>query len=139
MEIFEGDALNRMIFQRYSQNPRGWSFSVSRSPQDGFFDAFVGGPEASWHLKLDTIFKPSPFVLGAQTELAQPALDSKPLSFGFRRIEPSQATDLQPDSPDAMRRLFALLGSTDPVVPSSPGSYVQGPSCSPTRGCGPAR
>ncbi|HEV2390208.1 MAG TPA: hypothetical protein VGS04_05735, partial [Nitrososphaerales archaeon] len=66
MEIFEGDTLYRMLLQRYSKNPRGWSFTVSPSSSGGFFDARVGGPEESWHLKLDTIYKPSPFVLGAK-------------------------------------------------------------------------
>ncbi|MDA4117584.1 MAG: hypothetical protein OK455_04490 [Thaumarchaeota archaeon] len=128
MEILEGETLYRTLLQRYSRNPEGWSFTISRSASNGFFDAFVGAPDDSWHLKLDTIFKPSPFVLGAKVEVDQSKVRPlSPLSFGFRKIRPSEAPALQDDSPEGMRRLLAILSSSRPVVPSNSGSYVQGP------------
>jgi hypothetical protein len=134
MEILEGDALHRTLLQRYSKNPRGWSFTVSPSPSNGFFDALVGCPDESWHLKLDTIFKPSPFVLGAKTDqdLSERAL--APLSFGFRKVNPQDAPALLDDSQEGMSRLLAFLGSVNPVAPTALGSYIQGPYVFTSRG-----
>ncbi len=127
MEIFEGDALYRELLERYSKNPRGWSFTVSPSPHNGFFDALVGGPEESWHLKLDTIFKPFPFVLGARTEKDLSREAPAAISFGFRRVSPQEAPALLDDTTGGMKRLLAFLGSVHPIAPTSPGSYIQGP------------
>lgn len=126
MEILEGEALHRMLLERYSRSPKGWSFTISPSPRNGFYDARVAGPEESWLLKLDTIFKPSPFVIGARTD-GDVAKVAPPLSFGFRRLEPSEAMSFVDDSPEGMRRLLAYLGAVAPTVPSAPGSYLQGP------------
>jgi hypothetical protein len=127
MEIFEGDALYRMLLQRYSKNPRGWSFTISPSPNNGFFDARVGGPEESWHLKLDTIYKPSPFVLGAKTDQGLSTSSPAPLSFGFRKVDPQEAPALLDDSLEGMGRLLAFLSTVNPVAPTGPGNYIQGP------------
>jgi hypothetical protein len=134
MEILEGEALYRMLLQRYSREPRGWSFTISPSPSNGFFDARVGGPDESWHLKLDTIFKPSPFVLGAKTEQDQSKTPPATLSYGFRRVDPQQAPALLDDSQEGMNRLLAFLGSLEPVAPTGPGRYVQGPFVFNSRG-----
>ena len=134
MEILEGEAMYRTLLQRYSKNPRGWSFTISPSSRDGFFDARVGGPEESWHLKLDTIFKPSPFVLGARTDQDLSRGPLAPLSFGFRRVSPQQAPGLLDDSPEGMSRLLAFLSSINPVAPTGPGSYIQGPYVYASRG-----
>jgi hypothetical protein len=127
MEILEGEALYSVLLQRYSKNPRGWSFTISPSSRNGFFDARVGGPDESWHLKLDTIFKPSPFVLGAKTDQGPSDGSPAPLSFGFRRVNPKEAPALLDDSPEGMDRLLAYLGSVNPVAPTGPGNYIQGP------------
>jgi len=134
MEILEGEALYRTLLQRYSKNPRGWSFTISPSPLSGFFDARVGGPDESWHLKLDTIYKPSPFVLGARTDQDLSKNSPAPLSFGFRKVSPQEAPALLDDSQDGMDRLLAFLSSVNPVAPTGPGSYIQGPYVYTTRG-----
>jgi len=127
MEILEGDALYRTLLQRYYKNPRGWSFTISPSASNGFFDARVGGPDESWHLKLDTIYKPSPFVLGAKTDQDLHRNSPAPLSFGFRRVDPQKAPALLDDSHEGMDRLLAFLSTVNPVAPTGPGSYIQGP------------
>jgi len=134
MEILEGDALYRMLLQRYSKNPRGWSFTISPSPSNGFFDARVGGPDESWHLKLDTIYKPSPFVLGAKTDQDLSKNSPAPLSFGFRRVDPQEAPALLDDSQEGMSRLLAFLRTVNPVAPTGPGNYIQGPYVYTSRG-----
>lgn len=136
MEILEGDALYRVLLQRYSKNPRGWSFTVSPSASNGFFDAHVGGPDESWHLKLDTIYKPSPFVLGAKTDQGVSRNSPAPLSFGFRRVDPQQAPSLLDDSQEGMARLLAFLSAVNPVAPTGTGSYIQGPYVFTSRGTG---
>jgi len=134
MEILEGEALYRVLLQRYSKDPRGWSFTISPSQRNGFFDAHLGGPEESWHLKLDTIFKPSPFVLGAKTDHEPSMTRVAPLSFGFRRVDSQEAPAILDDSPEGMTRLLAFLGSVSPVAPTLPGNYVQGPYLYTNRG-----
>jgi hypothetical protein len=133
MEILEGDALYRVLLQSYSKNPRGWSFTVSPSP-GGFFDARLGGPDESWHLKLDTIYKPSPFVLGAKTDQDLSGSSPAPLSFGFRRVDPQEAPALLEGSHEGMDRLLAFLSAVNPVAPTVPGSYIQGPYVFTSRG-----
>lgn len=134
MEILEGDALYRVLLQRYSKDPRGWSFTISPSRSNGFFDARVGGPDESWHLKLDTIYKPSPFVLGAKTEPDLARNPPSPLSFGFRRVNPQEAPVILDDSQEGMARLLAFLSRVNPVAPTGPGSYIQGPYVFSSRG-----
>jgi hypothetical protein len=133
MEVLEGDELYRMLLQRYSRNPRGWSFTISPSPSNGFFDARVGGPDESWQLKLDTIYKPSPFVLGAKTDQGL-SKSSNSFPFGFRRVDPQQAPALLDDSQEGMNRLLAFLSTVNPVAPTGQGSYIQGPYLFTNRG-----
>ena len=127
MEILEGGALYRTLLERYSKNPLGWSFVVSPSPTHGFYDARVGGPEESWHLKLDTIFKPSPFVLGTKSNEETPGDSPSPVSFGFRKVGREETLSLLDGSADGMSRLLGYLSSVNPVAPTSTGSYLQGP------------
>ncbi len=134
MEILEGEALYRVLIQRYSKDPRGWSFTISPSPSNGFFDARVGCPDESWHLKLDTIFKPSPFVLGARTDQDQSKRPPAPLSYGFRRVNPREAPSLLDDSQEGMNRLLSFLSKVNPVAPTGPGNYIQGPFVFSSRG-----
>ena len=67
MELLQGDALRRRILESYSRNPKGWSFIISPS-RSGFFDAVASGPDGAWMLKIDSIFKPLPMVVGSQAE-----------------------------------------------------------------------
>jgi hypothetical protein len=134
MEILEGDALYRVLLQSYSKDPRGWSFTISPSSGDGFFDARVGGPDESWHLKLDTIYKASPFVLGAKTDQDLSRSSPAPLSFGFRRVSPQEAPALLDDSHEGLDRLLAFLSAADPVAPTVPGDYIRGPYVFASRG-----
>jgi hypothetical protein len=124
MEILAGDELQRLLFQRYSKRPEGWSLTLSKSASYGFFDAFVTSPEESWQLKLDTVFKPSPLVLGAKVEVDESKLKPlSPFSFGFRSLGDEDAS--------------ALLASRRPVAPTTGGSYLQGPVVFSDRGAIP--
>jgi len=128
MEILEGRELKRLMLESYASNPRGWSFTVSPSPGSGFFDATVNGPDGAWMLKIDTLFKPSPIVIGSRAEAAA----RKPLGpfpYGYRELPPQLALKIvgEEDMGPAMRRrLLSVLGS-EPVVPERGGSYAEGP------------
>ncbi len=126
MEILEGESIHRALLQRYARNPDGWSFTLTPSTAHGFYDAFVSRPEETWHLKLDSIYKPSPLVLGANTELPPP----RPLStfpFGFRHVNPMRAARLAKGDEGSISSLLNLLSSSRPVAPEGGKSYVQGP------------
>jgi len=130
MEILEGRALMRRIMESYSRDPKGWSFMVSPSPGSAFFDATVSGPDAAWMLKIDTLFKPSPIIIGSAAE----ALTSKPqepFPYGYRELPPGLALQIMETegggpSLSARRQLLSVLKS-EPVVPESGGSYAEGP------------
>lgn len=128
MEILEGEALYRTLLQSYSRRPSGWNVTVSRSSRNGFFDALVvGGPEESWHLKLDSIFKPSPLILGARTDPDLSKEQDSPISFGFRKIGSRETPLPLDDSPGGIARLLAFLGSAKPEAPREGENYLQGP------------
>jgi hypothetical protein len=127
MEILDGTVISEIIFKRYARNPDGWSFTVSPSRSHGFYDAVITNAEESWHLKLDTIFKPNPMVLGSKSEvdLRQYAASSS-LSFGYRELNPWVVRDLEQEDEGAPR-LAELISSLAPVVPEAGKAYAQGP------------
>jgi len=129
MEVLEGDALYDRIFRRYARDQRGWSFTVSPSATHGFFDALVANGQEGWQLKFDTIYKPSPIVIGASIESVKPARRTPVggLSFGFRELQPSWVEQLRAEEVTIPRQLAALLASMKPVVPQEGRMYAQGP------------
>jgi hypothetical protein len=135
MEILEGRVLADLLLEKYSKSPRGWSFVVAPSRTHGFFDAFVSNPEQSWQIKMDSIFKPIPLVLGTQTEAEQRRISSlSPVTFGFRKFDPKLALRLLGGSPeedepssDGLSFDLSSILNSDPVVPREGGSYAQGP------------
>ena len=130
MEILEGSELKRRMLESYARNPRGWSFTVSPSQSSGFFDAAVAGPDGVWMLKIDSLFKPSPIVIGSQAEALQ-RRQGGPFPYGYRDLPPELALQLMgergegPSGP-VRRSLFSVLRS-EPVVPERGGSYAEGP------------
>jgi hypothetical protein len=137
MEILEGQTLADVLLRRYSKDPRGWSFIVAPARAHGFYDAIVASPDQSWHLKMDSVFKPAPLIVGARTEVDHGRVDSlSPTSFGFRELDPSMIVKFLSSSygseggrpePDGLGpKLESLLG-LEPVVPRPGRSYAQGP------------
>jgi hypothetical protein len=128
--MLEGRDLRKRILDSYSRDPRGWRFEVSPSPISGSFDATVSGPDGGWLLKIDSLFKPSPIVVGspAGTLLGKPG---EPFPYGYRQLPPDLAlqimgSDYSASSPALRRRLVSVLRS-EPVVPEEGRSYAQGP------------
>ena len=130
MEILEGSELKRRMLENYARDPKGWSFTISPSMTSGFFDATVSGPDGAWMLKIDSLFKPYPTVIGSQAE----ALRRRPedhFPYGYRGLSPELALQLmgggsETQSGPLRRRLLSVLRS-EPVVPEKGGSYAEGP------------
>jgi hypothetical protein len=133
MELMRGNALFRHLLDQYSRKPLGWNFTIGRSPRDSFFDGLVSGPEEAWQIKLDSIFKPTPIVLGAKldTGIANPLGTNFP-SYGYRKLQPEVMLKLfkeiyEESNQGAATNLDHLLGSLSPVAPVKGGSYAEGP------------
>jgi hypothetical protein len=130
MEILEGSELKRRMLETYAKDPRGWSFTISPSPSSGFLDATVAGPDYAWMLKIDSLFKPTPIVIGSPAESLR-RRPGGPFPYGYRDLPPELALQLMgggretPSGP-LQRRLLSVLGS-EPVVPEIGGSYAEGP------------
>lgn len=130
MELLNGKSLSRYLLDKYSKKPKGWNFVIAPSAKDNFFDALVTGPEESWQIKIDSIFKPSPLMLGTKVEVESGPLPPKMLPYGYRKLDPETVLKLLNDMTEEDRvptSLESILESIDPVAPSEQGSYAQGP------------
>jgi hypothetical protein len=133
MELLSGEALSKYLLEKYSRNPKGWNFTIAPAVKDNFFDALVSGPEENWQLKIDSIFKPSPIVLGAKVET--PLRRSVPKgvfpSYGYRKLEPEVILKIlreqTSDEPENSGNLDKIIGSLEPTAPTRGGSYAEGP------------
>ena len=130
MDLLEGKDLKKRMTECYSRNPKGWSFVLSPSPRSGFFDAAVSGPDMAWMLKLDTLFKPSPIVIGSEVE-AFPRRPRGPFSYGYRALPPELALQIMAGEVAGPREktLAQLLSvmKSEPVAPEMGGTYAEGP------------
>jgi hypothetical protein len=133
MELIRGSALFRHLLDQYSKKPIGWNFTIAPSEKDRFFDALVSGPDESWRLKIDSIFKPSPLVIGAKTDAPQGPASSPSAPYGYRKIDAEflfkLIREIAPEDSQASKtkNLDQLLGSLEPVKPVENGSYIEGP------------
>lgn len=130
MEVLEGRELRKRLLESYSRDPNGWSFTVSPSPASGFFDAVVSGPERAWMLKIDSLYKPSPMVIGSPAEALRRRPEG-PFPYGYRDLPPELALRFMGGEGagrdrDVRRRLLSMLKS-EPVVPEVGRSYAEGP------------
>ena len=70
MEILENKAIAKYLFEKYCSNPKNWNFVISTtSLKHGFFDATVSTTDEVWQLKIDSIYKPLPLVVGTKVDL----------------------------------------------------------------------
>lgn len=130
MEFLEGERLRRRILESYSKNPRGWDFVISPS-KSGFYDAFVSGPEGTWMLKIDSLFKPAPAILGSPVEAVPRPKPASPFPYGYRKLSPELALQMlggesHRSRAQATATLLSVLKS-ETVVPEEGRSYAHGP------------
>lgn len=129
MDVLDGDVLYDIILKKYTRNQRGWSFRISPSERYGF-DGLVTNGKEGWQLKFDTIFRPSPIVIGAPSEQnSTGGLRANAFPFGFRELEPSLFQRLLggEDGSSVPAEVASILASVKPVVPRPGKLYAQGP------------
>ncbi len=141
MEILQDNNLAKYLFEKYSSNPRNWSFLISANPlRDGFFDATISNVDEVWQLKIDSIYKPIPIIIGAKVDLDATRIERRigtaSPAFGYRKLEPSvmmtmlrQLTQEQKKNAEGGlgNYINSLLASLEPVAPVVGGNYAYGP------------
>jgi hypothetical protein len=97
MDILKGNEVWEEIVKKYNKKPSLWHTLEYKSPS-GFYDLLIFNPENTYLLKKDTVYKPSPLVIGMrldETEYHKTILkgDNKTIAqvirsptYGFRQI-----------------------------------------------------
>lgn len=131
MKFLEGENLRRHLLESYSKNPKGWSFVISPSGKHGFCDAVVSGPDGTWMLKMDSVFKPTPIVLGSPTEDSPKLEPAGPFPYGYRNLPPELVLQMLRDEEypprDKAAADFLSLLKSETTVPEEGRSYAEGP------------
>jgi hypothetical protein len=131
MKLLEGESLRRHLLESYSKNPKGWSFVISPSGKHGFCDAVVSGSDGTWMLKMDSIFKPSPIVLGSPIDDSPKLKPAGTFPYGYRNLPPELILQMlrgegYPPGDKAAANFLSLLKS-ETVVPEEGRPYAEGP------------
>ena len=135
LDILEGNNLATNLFERYSANSRNWKFVVSVTQQNGnFYDAIVSNPNEVWQLKIDSIYKPNPLIIGTKVDVDPLKFnDNTHMPFGYRRLDPKKIGKIlsnineSEDTRALSTYIASLISSTKPEVPSPNNSYAYGP------------
>jgi hypothetical protein len=135
LDILEGNNLATNLFERYSANSRNWKFVVSVTQQNGnFYDAIVSNPNEVWQLKIDSIYKPNPLIIGTKVDVDPLKFnDNTHMPFGYRRLDPKKIGKIlsniseSEDTSALSSYISSLISSTKPEVPSPNNSYAYGP------------
>ena len=135
MDILEGNNLATNLFERYSANSRNWKFVVSVSQQNGnFYDAIVSNPNEVWQLKIDSIYKPNPLIIGTKVDVDPLRFnDNTHMPFGYRKLDSKKIGKIlsniseNEDTSALSSYIGSLISSTKPEVPSPNNSYAYGP------------
>jgi len=136
MEVLEGNTLAKSLFERYSANAHDWRFEISVSERSGsFFDAIVSSPNEVWQLKIDSIYKPNPLIIGTKIDVdpIKFSNDKNAFSFGYRKLDPIRlqkalVNEVSESENKALDSLLAsLITSVEPEVPRPNNSYAYGP------------
>ena len=150
MEYMVREDVFKEFIRKYDRNPKGWSFFVGQSPS--FWDVLIIGPDETWQLKVDTIFKPKPLALGVRFEekpsikIPKEALANMPnIPYGFRPlpvltikslVRKVESQQLKPE--DAVKELINHLRNVQPKpvaeltprVPTAIGPHLMLPELS---------
>jgi hypothetical protein len=146
MEILEDKVIARHLFEKYCSNPRNWNFVISISSlRDGFFDATVSNTDEVWQLKLDSIYKPMPLVVGTKVDIdstmIERGINTNGVPFGFRKLDTPVIMDILKKVTDEQEermnmhnagsefddQFYSILRSIKTVRPTSGNNYAYGP------------
>lgn len=81
------------IWKKYNEDPRNWSFWISRDKKGEFYDLFIIHSNECYLIKLDTIYKPNPLGLGKKMKVDSDFTSKLPES-GFRKMDKSELEEL---------------------------------------------
>ena len=131
MKLLSGEGLRKDILESYFKNHKEWSFVISPSPEHGFYDAIVSGPDEAWMLKIDSLFKPVPIVIGSPVEAKPRSKSENPFPYGYRKVSRELVLrtlggEGYPPSDKRLASFLSLLRS-ETVVPEGGGHYAEGP------------
>jgi hypothetical protein len=135
LDILEGNNLASNLFQRYSANARNWKFVVSVSQINGnFYDAIVSNPNEVWQLKIDSIYKPNPLIVGAKVDVDPSKFsDNSHMPFGYRKLDTEiigkflSNMEENENANGISSYISSLIASSQPEVPTPNNSYAYGP------------
>jgi hypothetical protein len=135
LDILEGNNLATNLFERYSANSRNWKFVVSVSQMNGnFYDAIMSNLNEVWQLKIDSIYKPNPLIVGAKVDVDPVKFnDSTHMPFGYRKLDPKKIEKIlsniseNEDTNAISSYLSSVISSSEPEIPSPNNSYAYGP------------
>jgi len=63
MEVLKGDEVWEEVIKKYNKEPSSWRALEYESP-GGFYDLLIFNPGNTYLLKKDTVYKPTPLVIG---------------------------------------------------------------------------
>jgi hypothetical protein len=131
----EGNNLATNLFERYSANSRNWKFVVSVSQMNGnFYDAIVSNPNEVWQLKIDSIYKPYPLIVGTKVDVDPVKFNNNThMPFGYRKLDPKKIGKIlsniseNEDTNALSSYISSIISSAEPEVPTTNNSYAYGP------------
>jgi hypothetical protein len=135
LDILEGNNLAMNLFERYSANSRNWKFVVSVSQMNGnFYDAIVSNPNEVWQLKIDSIYKPNPLIVGTKVDVDPVRFTNNThMPFGYRKLDPKKIGKIlsniseNEDTNALSSYITSIISSTEPEIPTPNNSYAYGP------------
>jgi len=135
LDILEGSSLATNLFERYSANSRNWKFLISVNQLNGnFYDAIVSNPNEVWQLKIDSIYKPNPFIVGTKVDVDPVKFnDNTHMPFGYRKLDPKKIGKIlssigeNGDDNAIDSYIASMISSTMPEIPTPNNSYAYGP------------
>lgn len=99
-----------------------------------FYDAIVSNPNEVWQLKIDSIYKPNPLIVGAKVDVDPAKFDDKShMPFGYRKLDTEKigkflsSMDENEDANGISSYISSLIASSEPEVPTPNNSYAYGP------------
>ena len=108
------------------------------------FDATVSNVDEVWQLKIDSIYKPVPIILGAKVDIDATKIERKMSNsspaFGYRKLEPSLMMNILKKltqeqqinankEPDINNYINSVIGSLETVAPVSGEIMLTDPLC----------
>lgn len=89
------------FYNRYQENPKGWSLWISPpSDSDGFYEVYIVRGDEAFFLKLDSIYTPNPVGIGTKLEIEEDQLEKDLPDFGFRRFNEKETKDFLESIPN---------------------------------------